>query len=82
MREDTDGWPTVQQTAAMLYTTSAEVCRLLNIGRFRGKKYKQPGRPGGAQWLVDPKSIAKEKRRHAERWKLTLREKRRAGFQD
>ena len=76
MREAADGWLTVQETAAMLYTTSGEVCRLLSIGRFKGKKYKQPGRPGGAQWRIDPKSIDKEKQRNAERWKLAEREKR------
>lgn len=76
MREAANGWLTVQETAAMLNTTSGEVCRLLSIGRFKGKKFKQPGRPGGAQWRIDPRSVAKEKQRNAERWKLAEREKR------
>jgi len=32
-----------------------------------GRKTKQPGRPGNGQWLIDPKSIAEEKRRAAKR---------------
>jgi hypothetical protein len=48
-------------------TTSAEVCRLLSIGRLSGSKQKQSGRPGNGQWLIDPKSIAREKRRTAKR---------------
>jgi hypothetical protein len=56
-------WLTAQQTAVMMDTTSAEVCRLLSIGRLSGSKQKQAKRPGKAQWLIDPKSIAAEKRR-------------------
>jgi hypothetical protein len=56
-------WLTAQQTAAEMNTTSAEVCRLLSIGRLTGSKQKQPQRPGKAQWLIDPKSIAAEMRR-------------------
>jgi len=58
-------WLTAQETAAILDSTSAEVCRLLKIGRLDGVKRKQPGRAGKAQWLVDPQSIAKEKKRAA-----------------
>jgi hypothetical protein len=56
-------WLTAQQTAIAMNTTSAEVCRLLSLGRLSGSKQKQPGRPGNGQWLIDPKSISKEKRR-------------------
>ena len=56
-------WLTAQEAAALMNTTSAEVCRLLSIGRLVGSKQKQAKRPGKAQWLVDPKSIAAEKRR-------------------
>jgi hypothetical protein len=56
-------WLTAQQAAVAMNTTSAEVCRLLSLGRLVGSKQKQPGRPGNGQWLIDPKSIAKEKRR-------------------
>ncbi|GAC1632320.1 MAG: hypothetical protein NVS9B14_05390 [Candidatus Acidiferrum sp.] len=58
-------WLTAQQTAAILDSTSAEVCRLLKIGRLAGTKKKPPGRAGKSQWLVDPQSIAHEKKRHA-----------------
>ena len=58
-------WLTAQETAAILDSTSAEVCRLLKIGRLTGVKKKQPGRAGKAQWLVNPSSMKKEKRRHA-----------------
>jgi hypothetical protein len=58
-----DGWLTTQQTAALMNTTSAEVCRLLSIGRLSGTKKKHPQRPGKAQWLIDPQSIAAERRR-------------------
>jgi hypothetical protein len=58
-------WLTAQQTAVVLNTTSAEICRLLSLGRLSGSKQKQPGRPGNGQWLIDPQSIAKEKRRIA-----------------
>jgi len=60
-------WLTAQETAALMNTTSAEVCRLLSIGRLSGSKQKQAKRPGKAQWLIDPKSIAAEKRRSAGR---------------
>jgi hypothetical protein len=60
-------WLTAQQTAVAMNTTSAEICRLLSLGRLSGSKQKQPGRPGNGQWLIDPKSIAKEKRRLATR---------------
>jgi hypothetical protein len=58
-----DCWLTAQQAAIEMNTTSAEVCRLLSLGRLAGEKLKQPGRPGNGQWLVDPKSIAEEKNR-------------------
>ena len=58
-------WLTAQQTAALLDSTSAEICRLLKLGRLTGVKRKQPGRAGKAQWLVNPKSIAREKSRIA-----------------
>lgn len=73
MGKNRKNWITVQQTAADMDTTSAEVCRLLSIGRLNGTKQKTPGRPGKAQWLVDPKSIAKEKRTHPERWNPSKR---------
>ena len=60
-------WLTAQQTAVVMNTTSAEICRLLSLGRLSGSKQKQPGRPGNGQWLIDPQSIAKEKRRLAGR---------------
>ncbi|HUE42026.1 MAG TPA: hypothetical protein VMP12_00615 [Candidatus Sulfotelmatobacter sp.] len=60
-------WLTAQQTAVVMNTTSAEICRLLSLGRLSGSKQKQPGRPGNGQWLIDPKSVAKEKRRIATR---------------
>jgi len=56
-------WLTAQETAALLDSTSAEICRLLKTGRLSGVKRKQPGRAGKAQWLVNPKSIAREKQR-------------------
>jgi hypothetical protein len=59
------GWLTAQQAAIILNTTSAEVCRLIGIGRLSGKKHKQPGRPGNAQWIINPASIKKEARRVA-----------------
>jgi hypothetical protein len=58
-------WLTAQQTAALLDSTSAEICRLLKLGRLTGVKRKQAGRAGKAQWLVNPKSIAREKSRIA-----------------
>jgi hypothetical protein len=60
-------WLTAQQAAALLDSTSADVCRLLKIGRLSGVKKKQPGRAGKAQWLVNPKSITREKHRAAKR---------------
>jgi hypothetical protein len=60
-------WLTAQQTSVVMNTTSAEICRLLSLGRLSGSKQKQPGRPGNGQWLINPKSIAKEKRRLAAR---------------
>src|SRR5882724_11873350 len=42
-----------------------ENCRLLKVGRLSGVKKKQPGRAGKAQWLVNPKSIEREKQRLA-----------------
>jgi hypothetical protein len=59
------GWLTAQQAAIVLNTTSAEVCRLISIGRLSGKKHKQLGRPGNAQWTINPTSIKKESRRAA-----------------
>ncbi len=67
MPESDDRWLTAQETAALMDTTSAEVCRLLSIGRLSGSKQKQAKRPGKAQWLIDPKSIAAEKRRNGDR---------------
>jgi hypothetical protein len=67
MPKNLSNWLTAQQTAVVMNTTSAEVCRLLSLGRLSGSKEKQPGRPGNGQWLIDPKSIAKEKRRVATR---------------
>jgi len=58
-------WLTAQQAAVILDSTSADICRLLKIGRLTGVKRKQPGRAGKAQWLVNPKSIAREKSRLA-----------------
>jgi hypothetical protein len=63
MSKSRTNWFTAQQAAVEMNTTSAEVCRLLSLGRLSGSKEKQPGRPGNGQWLIDPKSIAKEKRR-------------------
>ena len=68
-------WLTAQETAALMNTTSAEVCRLLSIGRLSGEKQKQAKRPGRAQWLVDPKSIAAEKRRTAARVERSRRKR-------
>ncbi len=62
-----DRWLTAQQAALEMNTTSAEVCLLLSLGRLSGAKQKQPGRPGNRQWLIDPQSIAEEKRRTAKR---------------
>jgi hypothetical protein len=67
MPKNLANWLTAQQTAVVMNTTSAEICRLLSLGRLSGSKQKQPGRPGNGQWLIDPKSVAKEKRRLATR---------------
>lgn len=56
-------WFTAQEAAAILNLTSAEVCTLLAVGRLSGKKMKQPGRAGRAQWLVEPRSVKKEKKK-------------------
>ena len=72
-----DRWLTAQQAAAEMNTTSAEVCRLLSLGRLSGYKQKQVGRPGNGQWLIDPKSIVDEKRRSAKRIRLPARPRRR-----
>jgi hypothetical protein len=63
MPASNERWLTAQETAMLMDTTSAEVCRLLSIGRLSGSKQKQAKRPGRAQWLIDPRSIATEKRR-------------------
>ena len=68
-----DRWLTAQQAAAEMNTTSAEVCRLLSLGRLSGCKQKQRGRPGNGQWLIDPQSIVDEKRRSAKRTRLPAR---------
>jgi len=67
MSASSDRWLTAQETAVLLDTTSADVCRLISLGRLSGSKQKQPGRPGNGHWLIDPKSIAREKRRNAKR---------------
>ena len=67
MPPDRRHWLTAQQAAVVMNTTSAEVCRLLALGRLAGTKQKQPGRPGNGQWLIDPKSVVREKRRTAKR---------------
>jgi hypothetical protein len=67
MSKSRANWLTAQQAAVEMNTTSAEVCRLLSLGRLSGSKQKQPGRPGNGQWLIDPGSIAKEKRRLSSR---------------
>jgi hypothetical protein len=73
-----DRWLTAQETAADMNTTSAEVCRLLSIGRLTGSKKKHPKRPGRAQWLIDPKSVAAEKRRAARRIAALARRRKRS----
>lgn len=55
-------WVNTKQAAIELDSTCAEICRLLSVGRLKGKKHKQPGRPGTGQWLIDPRSVAKERR--------------------
>ena len=76
MSKPRSNWLTAQQTAVEMNTTSAEICRLLSLGRLSGSKEKQPGRPGNGQWLIDPKSIAKEKRRLSARTTPTKSRKR------
>ena len=66
-------WLTVQLTAMSLDTTSSEVHRLLNVGRLSGIKQKLPGGSGKEQWLVDPKSISREKRYRSRRAALARR---------
>ena len=73
MPKSRHNWLTAQQAAIEMDTTSAEVCRLLSLGRLSGSKEKQPGRPGNGQWLIDPKSITTEKRRLATRQPLKPR---------
>jgi hypothetical protein len=75
MRARNDRWLTAQETAADMNTTSSEICRLISIGRLSGTKQKDFRRTGKAQWLVDPKSIAKELRRNAKRWRPARRSK-------
>jgi hypothetical protein len=76
MRARHDRWISAQVAAALLDLTSAEVCRLLSIGRLAGTKQKTAGRPGKAQWLINPKSIAKEKRFRAKHATLLRRRER------
>lgn len=76
MPERKRGWLTAQQAAVEMNTTSAEICRLLSLGRLIGYKRKQPGRPGNGQWLVNPKSIAEEQRRAAKRIRIRARPRR------
>lgn len=71
-------WLTAQEAAVLMNTTSAEVCRLLSIGRLAGSKQKHPKRPGKAQWLIDPKSITAEKRRAAKRVAAIARRRKRS----
>lgn len=67
MRARRKRWLTAQETATLLDTTSGDVCHLLSIGRLSGTKQKDPRRGGTAQWLVNPSSIAREKKRKAKR---------------
>ncbi|HET8923066.1 MAG TPA: hypothetical protein VFN26_08750 [Candidatus Acidoferrum sp.] len=76
MRTRKGRWVSAQVAASILDTTSAEVCRLLSIGRLAGTKFKQPGRAGKAQWLVNPKSIERERRLRAKYSVMTPRGKR------
>jgi hypothetical protein len=79
MRARQKRWLTAQETAALLDSTSAEVCHLLSLGRLSGTKQKDPRRGGTAQWLVNPASISKEKkRRSAQRARMAQRHKRAA----
>jgi hypothetical protein len=70
-------WLTVQQVAAILDSTSAEMCRLLNLGRLKGSKQKDPARAGKAQWLVNPTSIVKEEKARKAR-RVAVERKRKA----
>jgi hypothetical protein len=72
-----DRWLTAQSAAIVMNITSAEICRLLSLGRLKGSKQKHPRRPGKAQWLIDPKSIAVEKRRNAKRVAAIARRRKR-----
>jgi len=74
MHSNGNRWLTAQETAAQLDTTSAEVCRLLSIGRLSGIKQKDPRRAGKSQWLVDPKSVQREEKHR--KTKLVLRAQR------
>jgi hypothetical protein len=76
MPERQDGWLTVQQAAVEMNTTSAEICRLLSLGRLSGHKRKQPGRPGNGQWLINPKSIVEERRRATKRTRAPTKPRR------
>jgi hypothetical protein len=73
MRTRRKPWLTVQLTAMSLDTTSSQVHRLLNLGRLFGTKQKLPGGSGKEQWLVDPKSISREKRYRSRRAALARR---------
>jgi hypothetical protein len=42
MRVRPNHWLTAQETATHLDTTSAEICRLLSVGRLSGTKQKDP----------------------------------------
>jgi hypothetical protein len=70
MPDRPEGWLTAQQAAVEMNSTSAEICRLLSLGRLSGYKRKQSGRPGNGQWLIDPKSIAEERRRATKRTRV------------
>ncbi len=71
-----DRWLSAQIAAAILGSTSAEVCRLISLGRLSAIKRKQPGRPGKAQWLINPESVAQEKRRNSGRTAAARRTRR------
>ena len=73
MRTRRKPWLTVQLTAMSLDTTSSEVHRLLNLGRLLGTKQKLPEGSGKEQWLIDPKSITREKRYRSRRATLARR---------
>ncbi len=71
-----DRWLSAQIAAAILGSTSAEVCRLISLGRLSAIKRKQAGRPGKAQWLINPRSVAEEKRRSSKRTRTIGRTRR------